>query len=394
MRITRIKLLKASRGTVFANTLKLLLVFAIFYGGFKGISLTFRNLAGENAFFLKYSIAESMPFLKTNLQEEKSTGIPQRLFLSEISLLKAMEEKISLLRNYDTQGFAPPITEMPKEENPEIEKTEELPQIPEGAFPIREVTISPKSADGYLYYDGIYVQDQSGKSPNIEEVLKKAEKLAYNSQEVQVLILHTHGSEAFAEEDKNYYQDSDSSRTQDKEKNIISVGKVLADELLKYGIKAIHNDTIHDYPSYNGSYNNALTTIEETLKKYPSIKVVIDVHRDSMVTNDGVKLKPIIMVEGQKAAQVMIVTGTDAGGLKHDSWQKNLSFSLKLQQEMNKKYPDFARPVNLRKSRFNQHMTEKSIILEVGTDGNTLSEAKKSAEMFASVLAENLKNGN
>lgn len=204
----------------------------------------------------------------------------------------------------------------------------------------------------------------------------------------QVLIIHTHTTESFNSE--NSYTSSD--RSTDESKNITAVGDVIAKKLNENGIKTVHDTTVHDYPSYNGAYTRALATIKENLGKYPSIKMVLDVHRDGIVRDDGTKVKVLTQIENRPSAQVMIVAGSNASGLSHDNWRENLKFAAHIQSKANQMYPTLMRPLNLREERFNTHMTTGSLILEIGSNGNTLDEAKNGAKYIADVICEVLKN--
>jgi stage II sporulation protein P len=124
------------------------------------------------------------------------------------------------------------------------------------------------------------------------------------------------------------------------------------------------------------------------LEKYPSIKYVIDVHRDSMITATGEKYKPTVSINGKNAAQIMMVVGTSDGGAAHPNWTDNLTFATYTQQKLNDKYPMLARPINLRSARFNQHVTKGSVILEVGSCGSSFDEALYAANLFGECFAE------
>lgn len=208
----------------------------------------------------------------------------------------------------------------------------------------------------------------------------------------QVLIVHTHTTESYTDSGKTKYSSSDSNRTTDESKNVVAVGKVICDELNKKGINTIHNKTVHDYPSYNGAYGRSLATAKEELDKNPSIKVVLDVHRDGLVRADGTKLKVSADINGTPTAQLMLVIGTNASGLSHDGWRDNMVFASKIQSTANDLYPNLMRPLNLRQERFNQHLTSGSLILEVGSNGNTLNESIEGGKDIANVIAEVLKN--
>lgn len=234
----------------------------------------------------------------------------------------------------------------------------------------------------------IYVDNDTSYEIDIAALLKEQLSIAPVTGAPQVLIVHTHTTESYTPEGQSYYTDADSTRTQDKAKNVVRVGEEIARTLTNAGINVLHDTTINDYPSYNGSYTKTLGIIEWYLAHYPTIQVILDVHRDAMIKTDGTKLKTTAEINGEKAAQVMLVIGTNEGGLVHDNWKSNLHLGLHLQEKLTTLYPKFARPLNLRKERFNQHATPGSMIVEVGTDGNTLTEAVLAGKHFAFALAE------
>ena len=175
-----------------------------------------------------------------------------------------------------------------------------------------------------------------------------------------------------------------------EEENVIRIGNVIEEELKKAGIEALHDKTLHDYPNFNGSYANSLKTIEKYKAQYPSIQAVFDVHRDAFVADDGSKAKFVTDAGGAKAAQLMLVVGTDAGGLEHNNWRENMKLALQLQQFISEKYPTLMRGVNLRRERFNGHTTLGSLIIEVGASGNSMSEAENGARCAAQRIGEYL----
>ncbi len=236
----------------------------------------------------------------------------------------------------------------------------------------------------------ILIKNETSYKVDVSKMLSEALPFTFNKSEPEILILHTHATESFTPEGDEYYDNSKSDRTQDLTKNVVKVGECMAEIFSENGIETIHDTTLHDYPNYNGSYANSLKTGEEYLKKYPSIKMIIDVHRDAIVYGDGTKAKVVTEINGKKAAQLMFVIGTDAGGLSHPEWRKNLQLSVKLQNAIEEKYPGLMRGINLRKERFNEHLTGGSMILEVGTSGNTLAEAIFGAQCAAKVIADAL----
>ena len=122
--------------------------------------------------------------------------------------------------------------------------------------------------------------------------------------------------------------------------------------------------------------------------------MVLDVHRDYTArTKDGqeIQLKPVGEVQGEKVAQVMLVVGTDDSGLSHPEWRKNLAFAIKINEELDKISESIARNINIRKQRFNQHMTKGSLIVEVGSASNSLHESERAARYIGKAVAEVLK---
>ena len=173
---------------------------------------------------------------------------------------------------------------------------------------------------------------------------------------------------------------------------MVAVADEIEKKLDKAGIKTLHITTYHDYPEYTGAYDRARKTIKKYLKKYPSIEMVIDVHRDAMTTDDGTKIKPTAKINGKKAAQVMIITGCDnEGKLDFDGWRKNSVMAVQLQKKMADKYDGLARPLYFAPFRYNMDLTPNSLLIEFGTDVNTLSEAKYSGQLVGNCLVEVLK---
>lgn len=257
-------------------------------------------------------------------------------------------------------------------------------QLPPEANPIEEVQIQSPAASS----ENISIKNHTDYSVNVDELVNEKLQFTIDDSGPSVLIVHTHASEAYTPTDKNYYLPTDPDRTEDINYNVVRVGEELANTLKDMGVNVLHDKTIHDYPSYNGSYDNCRKTVDRYLKEYPSIKIVLDVHRDGIVRADNTKLKVCKDIDGKKTAQVMIVTGTDATGLSHPNWRENLKFSMKLQRRVELFYPGLMRPIDLRQERFNQNTTLASIILEMGSSGNTLEEALNAAQCIGRALGD------
>ena len=202
----------------------------------------------------------------------------------------------------------------------------------------------------------------------------------------QILIIHTHGTEAYLPAAGEEYTPSDPYRTTDPERSIIRVGDALCSALEEYGLRVLHDRTLYDYPSYAGSYERAAASIEAYLAEYPDIALVLDVHRDA-IGDESTVYKTC--AAGSGMAQVMLVCGTDEY-LEHPLWRENLKLALAMQAAAMSANGALMRPIHLAPERYNQQYTTGSLIIEVGTNGNTLSEALAAAELFGRAAGEML----
>lgn len=245
--------------------------------------------------------------------------------------------------------------------------------------------ISPYSAPSS--YNKVYMKNSTSLNIDIKSLLNSSLKFKIKkNEEPQVLIVHTHTTETFMEKESNFYTDEFNSRTTDNNKNMAKIGSIVAEKLNAAGIKTLHDTTKHDYPEYSGSYNRSAKTVNSYLKKYKSIKIVLDLHRDA-VSSGSDKVKLVTEINGKKAAQVMLVMGSESGSItNHPNWKENLKLALKLQQTMESKYPTLARPLSLMSKKYNQSLSEGALLIEFGTDVNTLDEACYSAELVADSL--------
>lgn len=284
--------------------------------------------------------------------------------------------------------------ELPDEELPETTIVESV--IPELTLlenpPVQTAgeTVVPVVSDGKTSSGGtVYFRNETKYTIDTDAMLKADCPVSLGKSGVQVLIMHTHGTEAYTKTRAEPYTESDSYRTTDKNHNMLRIGQEITDILNKRGISTVHSETLNDYPAYNGAYTRALRDIESYVKKYPSVRLVIDVHRDAL-SSGTTYYKTVANVDGKQTAQLLFVAGTNEGGLKHDNWKKNLTYQAQLHDLLNTRYPGIMRPMSIRKGRFNQHVRLGSMLLEVGTNGNTLEEALAAARIFAQVLADQL----
>lgn len=211
-----------------------------------------------------------------------------------------------------------------------------------------------------------------------------------------VLIYHTHTTESFEPYVRDFYDANFNYRTTDETKNMVMVGDAIQAELEAQGIGVVHARTIHDYPSYNGSYDRSRETILPILEEYPSIKVVLDIHRDA-VSGEGVIYQPFVEVDGKEASQIMIISGCDDGTLGMPDFMKNFHFACRLQERLENDYAGFTRPILFDYRKYNQDLTTGSLLIEVGSHGNTLEQSQYAGQLIGSSLGRllnSMKEGN
>lgn len=262
----------------------------------------------------------------------------------------------------------------------EVYKAELLEEIPETK--VEEKTIEYSNTGTNINWNNVMINNHTSKEVDLFSMMENYTPVK-KKKSPQILIVHTHGTEGYVE--------CLTSRTENKEQNVVKVGSVLAENLKKYGFNVLHDPKMHDLPSYNGSYKNTLKTLEWYMENYDGIDLVIDVHRDAVDRSDGSKVSVVSEQKGRKAAQIMFVVGTDECGLTHNNWQENLKLYAGIYSKGNEMYPGLFRPIDLRIERFNQHITKGSVIAEFGCNGNSLNEAIYSAELLAEVINEYIK---
>ena len=238
-------------------------------------------------------------------------------------------------------------------------------------------TILPATISG-----GMVIKNTAGYDIDINAVVERGCDIRLQAGARQILIIHTHSSEAYSPAGLDKYDDLGTNRTLDQHCSVIRIGSELAQMLGDCGLEVIHDTQVFDYHSYTGSYNLSCEAIEKYLADYPSIRIVIDLHRDAL-GSDTVIYKTAATEKGVCAGQIMFVVGTDASGLEHPGWRQNLGLAVYLQNAVCQSYPSLMRPILLTKYRYNQNLTPGSVILEVGTNGNTLREALAAIRLFA-----------
>lgn len=256
--------------------------------------------------------------------------------------------------------------------------------------PIIEEDMSVSDTTGYLSFGaGVIKNSTSLSNEEAQQYLKAENPVRIDSDGPQVLIMHTHATESFEPYDTDTYDTRHTWRTTDNTQNIVAAGEVMAEAIRSYGIEVLHDETQHDYPSYNGSYERSAVTVQDYLEKYPSIKVVLDVHRDA-VQRDTTLVKPVTEIDGRKAAQLMIIAGCDDGTMDMPNWSKNFRFAAGMQDAIESRYPSLTRPVFFCYRKYNQDLTTGSLLIEIGSHGNTLEEVLYTAQLAGDAIGSYL----
>lgn len=254
-------------------------------------------------------------------------------------------------------------------------------------------TILPTNDGAYPSAGGVFLYNRTSQAVDLEALTQEPVVLSGQGKGPQILIVHTHATESYTQSGQDLYTESDPYRTLDDAHNVVRVGDEMAAAFAQAGLNVLHDRTLHDYPNYNGAYTRSKATVEEYLAAYPSIAVVLDVHRDALVGSEGTVYK--VVADSQTlpgCAQVMLVVGTGESGGDHPNWRQNLTFAMTLERALNDKAPTLARPIALRKSHYNQNLSVGSLLVEVGGHGNSLEEALTAAKAFAQTAAPVIKS--
>ncbi len=279
----------------------------------------------------------------------------------------------------------PDAASTPDEEQDDPQQLPAVTTAPEG---IVERTLAPASQEGYTVADGVYIFNRSNLTLDAAALAAAPVTLTLEeTQEPQILIMHTHATEAYTPDGTDVYVPSDNSRTLDTDCNMCRIGREMEAVFEELGLSVVHDETLYDYPHYSGAYTRSREGVESYLERYPSIKLVLDVHRDALIGEDGTVYKAVTTIDGEPTAQVLMILGSPEQG-EHPRWMENLALAMEIQKELDAKYPTLARPITLRSGIYNQDLTTGSLLVEVGCHGNTLQEAIRGCRLFARTAGE------
>ncbi len=335
-----------------------------------------------------HPLAESEAFVTAALRTELGSqgqggpGFWERLALSQSALLER-----NLLGEEAPPEPAATLEPLPNAQPaPDHDDVHDQPQVTAAPESIVERTLTPTTSQGYATGAGLYLYNRTDLEVDLAAAARRELpfSLAPGAQGPQILIIHTHTTEAYTPDGVDVYAPSDNNtRTLEETYNMLRVGDEMERVFTEMGLGVIHDRGVYDYPAYKGAYTRSGPAVEEYLKQYPSIRIVLDVHRDALVGSDGTVYKAVTTIDRVKTAQVMLVIGSNAAGGDHPGWEDNLALATRLQKSLDTLYPTLARPMTLRQSSYNQELSPGSLLVEVGTHGNTLQEALAAARDFA-----------
>lgn len=345
----------------------------------------------------------TLTLLRSQLGDTRSgQALPAgvELVLSQSLVLLGGREAVLTLRSREERETDPRPQDSAPAENTDTDDdssgTVSLPEKPaDPAEPlifadngVPAKTLVPTSTDGYIVSGNVYITNTSDNTFDASLFDGSFAAALAEEEGPQVLIVHTHGSEAYTMPAGAEYVPSGDCRTTDNAYNTVRVGEELAQALEEAGLTVLHDTTLHDYPEYSGAYGRSLAAVERYLSQYPTISFVLDIHRDAISDGNGTPYKVVSSVAGVNAAQMSFVIGTDGGGLEHPGWRDNLKLAAAVQAHILADYPTLMRPITVRNSRYNQHTTPGSLLIEVGAAGNSLDEALLSARLLGKALGE------
>jgi len=236
----------------------------------------------------------------------------------------------------------------------------------------------------------VYIKNNTSTQKNIDfqALLNMGADLKVTDKtKPTVLIFHTHTTESYEMLDRGWYAQDYVTRSKSSDRNMVRIGMEIAEQLKEAGYSVIHDQEIHDL-KYTGAYAHSRVNVEKYLKQYPSIQVVLDIHRDAIEQANGVRIKPTAEILGKKAAQMMIITGCQEGKIKNfPNWKYNLRFALQLQNTIEKNFPGLMRPLYFCERQYNMDCSENNLLVEVGSSSNTLEEAAYAGRLLGKSLA-------
>lgn len=214
-----------------------------------------------------------------------------------------------------------------------------------------------------LYIDESFLEEEMAKKP------------------IEVAIYHTHNAET-------YIPLQGKSKDEGRNGGISLVGEEIVKTLSQQGIRAVQDLTIHDYPDHPTSYIKSKVTAKRLLEEYPGLKVLIDLHRDA-----GIAKKQTVVIGGKESAKLLFIMG-NGQRIPNPHWRENYAFARQIANRLDEKYPGLVKAVRLKDGCYNQNLSPNALLVEIGSDKNTLDESLIAARCFAEVVAELIQEKN
>ena len=273
---------------------------------------------------------------------------------------------------------------------PATQATEPTPTVIEKEPPEEPRRLSFSPSDGDL----VNIRSSWDCALTPRELVMEPLDWDLTGDEPTVLIYHTHAMESYTPQTGEDYTEEVPFRTADLDYNMVSIGTRLAELLEKAGISVLHDTTLHDAASYNGSYASSRETVEGYLAQYPSIRLVLDIHRDAAEDGSGHQVATTAETAQGDTARLMLVLGSEAGGLYNPNWQENYALAVKLQAVLEQESPGLCRELHLTDQRYNQDLSPGALLIEVGAAGNSHEEALRAMTPLAEAIAALSKGAN
>lgn len=366
------------------------LVFKIIVG-LKNLNYTSLEELKQNSFanfshisILEKTILVSNSFKNGETVVKQESGI-KKVLMSELVILGTEEELMELENQEELVGNKSNANEQEVKqdivENTSQDVQTNLPEV-SSTLPTQIISENNKADKFTDVYKSVKIKNES-KYPLTEDMVQP--NIDFSNKK-DIIIYHTHTCESYTPTAENSYEASGNFRTTDLNHSVARVGTELENNLKGFGFNVNHNTEYHDYPAYTGSYTRGLSTIQNILSNSPNTEFVIDLHRDALGSNSA--YAPSVQIGEEVCAQVMFVIGTDGGGLEHPNWLNNLKLAIKIQEKANEMYPGLFKPIILRDSRYNQHVSKGACRIEVGAPGNTIEQCNASMKYLAKVINE------
>ena len=273
---------------------------------------------------------------------------------------------------------------------PATQATEPTPTVIEKEPPEEPRRLSFSPSDGDL----VKIRSSWDCALTPRELIMEPLNWDLTGDEPTVLIYHTHAMESYTPQTGEDYTEEVPFRTADLDYNMVSIGTRLAELLENAGISVLHDTTLHDAASYNGSYASSRETVEKYLAQYPSIRLVLDIHRDAAEDGNGHQVAATAETAQGDTARLMLVLGSEAGGLYNPNWQENYALAVKLQAVLEQESPGLCRELHLTDQRYNQDLSPGALLIEVGAAGNSHDEALRAMTPLAEAIAALAKGAN